>query len=180
MRTPQATKFHEAQNVLGTKPKESLQRVPATTRMHPEEIVVVGEPFGGAATPWPPRYSHPPLLSSVFSGGAQLLHSHFPHFTRSFSTKQHNSFLSTRTGPDPGLRPVRHQALRTRERAPRTRFPADTHASVLDSPIAPLEYDQDPISGSAAQLGPCPSPPPASRRDRRDRTARAGCPVLTA
>lgn len=40
--------------------------------------------------------------------------------------------------------------------------------------------DRDPTTGSAAQLGPCPSPSPASRRDRRDRTARGGCPVLTA
>lgn len=97
----------------------------------------------------------PALHKVLFNKTTQLLPQH-PH------------------GPDPGLRPVRHQALRTRERASRTRFPADTHASVLDSPIALLEYDQDPISGSAAQLGPCPTPhPPASRRDRRDRTARA-------
>lgn len=78
IRTPQVPKFHEVQNVSGSKPRESLQRDPAATHMHPEEIGVEGEPFGGAATPWPLRYSHPPLFSSVLSSDAQFLHSHFP------------------------------------------------------------------------------------------------------
>lgn len=153
IRTPQVPKFHEAQNVSGFKPRESLQRDTAATHMHPEEIGVEGEPFGGAATPWPLRYSHPPLFSSVLGGDAQLVPPlTFPRTSQGpFSTKQHNSLPPPQHPhrPDPGLRPVRHQALRTRERASRTRFPADTPASVPDSPIAPLEY------GPRSNLGLC-------------------------
>lgn len=169
MRTPQTPKFHEAQSVPGTKPSESLQAI----HIYLEEIGVEGEPFGGVASPWPPRYSHPPLLSSALSSGAQLLHSHFPALHKVLFQQNNTTHQPPpQHWPDPGLRPVRHQALRTRERASRTRFPADTPASVPDNPIAPLEYGPRSISGSAAQLGLCPSHSPASRRDRRDRTAR--------
>lgn len=57
--------------------------------------------LGGAASPRPPRYSHPPLLSLVLGSRAKLLHSHFPHFTRSFfnkTTQLTTPLLSTRTG----------------------------------------------------------------------------------
>lgn len=156
---------------------------PAATHMKLGNIGAEGEPFGGASTPWPPRCPHPLLLSLVPSGRTQLHPSELsPH--RPFSTKQHNS------PPPPQhshrrIRGYAQSASRLCAPGSALRVPASQQTPLTlpllgTVPELHASADRDPTTGSAAQLGPCPSPSPASRRGRRDRTARGGCPVLTA
>lgn len=123
--------------------------------MHPEEIGVEGEPFGGAASPWHPVIVPPttlflsPWRRRRWRAAPQLTLPRISQGPFQQNNTTHHPPPQHPHRPDPGLRPVRHQSLRTRERASRTRFPADTLASVLDNPIAPLEY------GPRSNLGLC-------------------------
>lgn len=160
-RKPQAPKFHEAQNIPGVKPRESLQRAPAATHMHPE-IGVEGELFGGAASPWHPAI-FPPTTPFLSPRWRRLLNSRFPALhKRSFSTKQHNS-------PPPSPAPARARSRATPSPPPGFAHPGARFSYSLPSRhpcLCPRQSHSSTIVRTKIQsralrpsLGPAPPPP---------------------